>query len=55
MHEAEQVRLLKELMAHLDAGTTVDAGGTRRIPQGSEGRGGGCVAIQRWELGRLEG
>ena len=32
MHQAEQVRLLKELMAHLDAGTNVDAGGTRRNP-----------------------
>ena len=32
MEKAEQIRLLKELMAHLDAGTNVDAGGIRRNP-----------------------
>jgi carnitine monooxygenase subunit len=32
MRHDEQVRLIKELCAHLDAGTTVDAGGLRRLP-----------------------
>jgi phenylpropionate dioxygenase-like ring-hydroxylating dioxygenase large terminal subunit len=32
MRHDEQVRLVKELCAHLDAGTTVDAGGLRRLP-----------------------
>ncbi|MEL7207578.1 MAG: aromatic ring-hydroxylating dioxygenase subunit alpha, partial [Actinomycetota bacterium] len=32
MRHDEQVRLIKELCAHLDAGTTVDAGGLRRNP-----------------------
>ena len=35
MRHDEQVRLIKELVAHLDAGTTVDAGGLRRIPTDS--------------------
>ena len=29
MEKAEQIRLLKELMGHLDRGTNVDAGGMR--------------------------
>jgi phenylpropionate dioxygenase-like ring-hydroxylating dioxygenase large terminal subunit len=32
MNPAEQIRLLKVLMGHLDAGTNVDAGGMRRNP-----------------------
>ena len=32
MEHAEQVRLLKVLMAHLDNDTNVDAGGMRRNP-----------------------
>jgi len=32
MDHAEQVRLLKVLMAHLDNDTNVDAGGMRRNP-----------------------
>lgn len=32
MRHDEQVRLIKQLCAHLDAGTTVDAGGLRRLP-----------------------
>ena len=32
MRHDEQVRLIKELCAQLDAGTTVDAGGLRRLP-----------------------
>jgi phenylpropionate dioxygenase-like ring-hydroxylating dioxygenase large terminal subunit len=32
MRHDEQVRLIKELCARLDAGTTVDAGGLRRMP-----------------------
>jgi len=32
MKHAEQVRLMKQLLAHIDAGTTVDAGVIRRIP-----------------------
>ena len=32
MRHDEQVRLIKQLCAHLDAGTTVDAGGFRRLP-----------------------
>ena len=32
MEKSEQVRLLKELMSHLDNGTNVDAGGLRRNP-----------------------
>ncbi|MGH1492696.1 MAG: aromatic ring-hydroxylating oxygenase subunit alpha, partial [Acidimicrobiales bacterium] len=32
MRHDEQVRLLKQLMAHLDSGTNVDAGGMRRLP-----------------------
>jgi phenylpropionate dioxygenase-like ring-hydroxylating dioxygenase large terminal subunit len=32
MDPAEQIRLLKVLMGHLDAGTNVDAGGMRRNP-----------------------
>jgi phenylpropionate dioxygenase-like ring-hydroxylating dioxygenase large terminal subunit len=32
MQQAEQIRVLKQLMTHLDAGTNVDAGGIRRNP-----------------------
>ena len=32
MEKREQIRLLKELMAHLDEDTNVDAGGMRRNP-----------------------
>ena len=32
MRHEEQVRLIKQLCAHLDAGTTEDAGGFRRLP-----------------------
>jgi phenylpropionate dioxygenase-like ring-hydroxylating dioxygenase large terminal subunit len=32
MRHDEQVRLIKQLCAHLDAGTSVDAGGLRRLP-----------------------
>ena len=32
MQHAEQVRIVKELLARLDAGTNVDAGGFRRNP-----------------------
>ena len=32
MRHDEQVRLIKQLCAHLDAGTNVDAGGLRRLP-----------------------
>ncbi len=32
MRHDVQVRLIKQLCAHLDAGTTVDAGGLRRLP-----------------------
>lgn len=32
MRHDEQVRLIKQLLAHLDAGTNVDAGGLRRNP-----------------------
>ena len=32
MRHDEQIRLIKQLCAHLDAGTTVDAGGLRRLP-----------------------
>jgi len=32
MRHDEQVRLIKQLCAHLDAGTTEDAGGFRRLP-----------------------
>lgn len=32
MQKAEQIRVLKELMAHLDSGTNVDAGGIRLNP-----------------------
>lgn len=32
MRHDEQVRLIKQLCAHLDAGTTVDAGGLLRLP-----------------------
>jgi nitrite reductase/ring-hydroxylating ferredoxin subunit len=32
MRHDEQVRLIKQLCAHLDAGTTDDAGGVRRLP-----------------------
>jgi hypothetical protein len=32
MNHDEQVRLIKQLCAHLDAGTTVDAGGVRLLP-----------------------
>ncbi len=32
MRHDEQVRLIKQLCAHLDADTTVDAGGLRRLP-----------------------
>jgi nitrite reductase/ring-hydroxylating ferredoxin subunit len=32
MEKREQIRLLKELMGHLDTGTNVDAGGIRRNP-----------------------
>jgi phenylpropionate dioxygenase-like ring-hydroxylating dioxygenase large terminal subunit len=32
MEKAEQIKLLRELMSHLDAGTNVDAGGMRRNP-----------------------
>jgi hypothetical protein len=32
MEKAQQIKLLKELMQHLDADTNVDAGGMRRNP-----------------------
>lgn len=32
MRHDEQVRLIKQLCAHIDAGTSVDAGGLRRLP-----------------------
>ena len=32
MEKQEQIRLLKQLMQHLDDGTNVDAGGMRRNP-----------------------
>ena len=31
MRHSEQVRLMKQLCAHLDAGTNVDAGGLRQL------------------------
>ena len=47
MEKSEQVRVLKQLMAHLDAGTNVDAGGIRRNPS----RVYTCpdLAKQEWE------
>lgn len=35
MRHSEQVRIIKQLCAHLDAGTTVDAGGLRVMPTSS--------------------
>jgi len=32
MEKAEQIKVLKQLMAHIDAGTNVDAGGIRHTP-----------------------
>ena len=32
MEKSEQIRLLKQMMSHLDNGTNVDAGGLRRNP-----------------------
>ena len=32
MKRPEQLRLLKQILQHIDKGTTVDAGGTRRNP-----------------------
>jgi hypothetical protein len=35
MEKAVQIKLLRELMGHIDAGTNVDAGGMRRNPTSS--------------------
>lgn len=47
MHRNEQVRLLRELMKHLDEGTNVDAGGLMRNP--SEAYTCPELAAREWE------